>query len=139
MNPFYNFINTTGINTTVTMIAIVVGVIGVFTGIGTLTERSKRRFAALEAISKTIESIQSGRQAKMAVLEDFPDHKRLALCLRPYLIRKAKIDQAIKKYQQWYDDVRKMAEKNPTLVLDKDHEFEIETTIAHIQSLQDSI
>ena len=139
MNPFYDCINATGVNTIVTVIAIIIGLAGLIGGAGTFVERRRRKIDISEAIDATMQSIRSGRQIKMAVLEDFPNHKRLVSRLRPYVFRKARIEEATKQYEQWYRTIREAGEKSPINILGADWKSEVETTIAHLKNLKKAI
>lgn len=139
MNALCAFINSTGVNTVVTLVAIIIGVAGIAVGSGVFVQRRKRRFALIDSIRSTRQSIQNGRQVKMAMLEDFPTHKRFVSDLRPYLLRTKKIDRAMRQYEEWFNTIRKAAERSPLNILGADVQSEIDTTLGHLDNLEESI
>ena len=139
MRPLYDYINATGVNTIVTTIAIIIGLAGLIAGSGVFVERRRRKIDILEAIDTTIHSIRSRRQIKMAVLEDFPNHKRLVLRLLPCLLRKWKIEEATKQYEQWYRTISEAGEKNPMNIFGADWKSEVDITLGHLENLKKAI
>lgn len=140
MNALCAFINSTGVNTVVTLVAIIIGLAGIAVGsVLFFVQRRKRRFALIDSIRSTRQSIQNGHQVKMAMLEGFPTHKLLVSDLRPYLLRTMRIDQAMHQYEEWYNTIRKAAENSPLNILGADCQSEIDTTLDHLDNLEESI
>jgi hypothetical protein len=103
-----------------------------------LIERQKRLHSFNAAIQKTIDSItERGRNCKVAVLEDFPDHERLFMELKPYLLflKRSKTDKAWENYKGWYKTIDQAQKQNVLNILGADSQSEIDTSIYHLKGL----
>jgi hypothetical protein len=78
-----------------------------------------------------------GRICKVALLEDFPEHKRLFIDLHPYLIffGRCKTERAWDNYKNWYKEINQAQKECVLNVLGADSQSEINITVQCLTSL----
>ena len=122
-------------------IPIIISIIGVIVALiaGLLIDRQKRVNRLNNSIQKTINSITKGkgRNCKVAILEDFPEHDRLAMELLPYLLfsGRRKTERAWENYKDWYETIDQAQKQDMLNILGADIQSEIETTVLHLTNL----
>jgi len=121
------------LNSFATVLGIFIGCTGILVA---YIEKERHRLYLKEAILDTIRSIEKGRNCKMAVLEDFPEHKNLITNLRPYtMLRKRRLMQALSEYEAWYDSV-KQASGRATMPFDADRVGDLEYAASTVSRLE---
>jgi len=127
----------TTINTTVTIIGIVIGCIAIAT---IYIEQRRQRLNLSEAISATIKSIKKGRNCKVAVLEDFLVHKKCSLALMPYLVLKKKsFARIFSEYEGWYETIKEASNHDPLTSFGADWQIEIDFTMDCLNKIKNHI
>jgi hypothetical protein len=117
----------TTLNTTVTLIGIVIGCITIST---IYIEKRRHRLNLSESIFATIKSIKKGRNCKVAVLEDFPVHKKLSMALMPYLVFKKKsFARIFSEYEGWHETIKDASKRNQLAPFGADWQEEIDFTM----------
>ncbi len=105
---------------------------------GLLIERQKRVLRFNQAIQKTIATIkEDGRNCKVAIFEDFPDHEKLIGALLPYLLffGRHKTETAWVNYKNWHKAINQAQKQNIFSIFGADWQSEIDSTTSCLTAL----
>ena len=113
--------------------ALIVGVASTI-----LIKRQSRVNDLNRSVQNTIESIQNGRNHKVAIIEDFADHERLANDLLPYLLfgSRRKTEQAIENYRAYRKNIDELG---PATLFASEVRPEVDNTIEHLKRIRKKI
>ena len=127
----------TELNAFATVLGIFIGCVGICVA---CIERNRHRLYLKEAILGTIKSIREGRNCKVAVLEDFPEHKDLITNLRPYVMfKKRRFIQALSEYEAWHDTIKQASRRSAIISFGADLPGEREhaaSTVSHLERIR---
>ena len=86
-------------------------------------------------VQNTIESVNGGRNHKVAIGEDFAEHEGFVLALLPYLLfaSRRRTEQALKNYSGYHKAIKQLG---PATFLGSTVRSEIDVAINHLQSLK---
>lgn len=117
-------------------LGIIIAIIALFVAAasGFLIKRQSLIIKLNRSIQKTLDSIKQGRNCKIAIIEDFHEHERLALDLLPYLLfnSRSRTESALRNYNDLYN---KKYQDNILNLLGADWQSEIDEILKHLTAL----